>query len=175
MFDPSRCTMTGSIQVLVDAFYTDKVRLPNAKGKAADWDYYFLCLLFGHKAKDGKVTVVPRRIKLIAEPVDEFKLFWKAYFGYDCLLTEPLDFKVFSEELIQDIHQNNYNFRILFGHPAIVSITKLNESSQFRCPGMIWPDTMVKLYPGLVENNEALEAHYMESTKETKKLKQGGV
>lgn len=158
MLNPQKFCYHGSLHLLTDAFYPGPAKITVKPGVTVDC--HFLLLLFSKKCKTGAVINRFRRIK-ISSSCEEFRLFWKAFFDQE--MTGEIDCKEFAEQVVTDIAQNTYNFRIQFAsRPEIPKIEYIKKTKclESRGAGMIWPKQAVAMYPVLKENNIQLEQSF---------------
>jgi hypothetical protein len=77
--------------------------------------------------------------------------------GEDDAKLDPADF---AEQIVEDVRNNQYNFRIQFNKDKPYNMTfikKLSQVLETRQAGMLWPDRAIKMYPDLIEENKVLD------------------
>lgn len=149
----------GSAWYLADAYYAGKETKEN-------FSYYCILLLFCRIMKDQKSKNVWRKITIKThDPTSEFNLFFQALYGAPIQVEEGvvLDFKELTEQLISDIHSNNFVFRIQWFKLEGYNIWRIGSIQRIkleitRKSDFLWPESAINKYPILKQCNRELQS-----------------
>lgn len=147
----------GSAWRLIDAYYAGKEVVSN-------FSFYNLLLLFCRTMKGGESKILWRKISIkTSDPDCEFNQFFQALYGYPIKIEKGtiLDFKELTSQIISDIQSNHYVFRIQWFKLKDYNVWKIGYIQKInleilRRPDFLWPESAIKKYPKLKQNNEAL-------------------